>query len=74
MQQAIEDQLNEMRQNGEKLLSYVYNPWSSPCKILESLFELLKRDYSNIKYTQNENLRLAIHKIIRIIESVLLRQ
>ena len=59
MKQVMVNLMNEIGQNGEKLIAHFYNPWSSQYKMLEPLFESLQMDYSNIKIVNNANNRFA---------------
>lgn len=45
-------QLNEMKQNGEKLLVDFYAEWCGPCKMLAPRLDLLKHNYPDVKFVK----------------------
>jgi len=46
------EKLNEMKQNGEKVLADFYASWCGPCKMLLPKLELMQQEYPDIKFVK----------------------
>jgi thioredoxin 1 len=52
MELVTVEKLNEMKQNGDKVLADFYASWCGPCKMLMPKLELLQYDYPGVKFVK----------------------
>lgn len=52
MELVTVEQLNQMKQNGEKVLVDFYATWCGPCKMLMPRLDLMQHEYPNVKFVK----------------------
>jgi len=52
MESITIEKLNEMKQNGEKVLADFYAEWCGPCKMLLPKLDLMQHDYPDVKFVK----------------------
>ena len=75
MELITTQQLNEMKQNGEKILVDFFATWCGPCKMLLPRLELLQHDYPNIKFVKidvDQNREGSVEYGIRSVPTVMI--
>jgi thioredoxin 1 len=69
------EELNQMKQNGEKVLVDFYATWCGPCKVLLPRLELMQHEYPNIKFVKidvDQNMNGSVDYGIRGVPTVMI--
>lgn len=75
MELVTVEQLNQMKQNGEKVLVDFYATWCGPCKVLMPRLELIQHNYPKVKFVKidvDQNREGSLEYNIRSVPTVMI--
>jgi thioredoxin len=74
MESITVEELNQLKQNGEKVLVDFFADWCGPCKTLLPRLELMQHDYPNVKFVKinvDQNMEGSFQYGIRSVPTVM---